>query len=509
MIMIIILPKTPCSPIGYSYNEKEFSFNHTLTNYWASLLIERSSFVMNQWITKSSSRINSFVKRGRKKIKIQYDKSFIQRHLVSIQEAIAVTGRKRAYLALELDDNIAENNTNHSVTVILSAIGIFGVWAAITPLSNVVRANGLVSPSENTILLSHQDGGMIKNILVKNGQEVLKGQTLMALDTSILETELLSMRQQLSNLNLQQAQLSGFINQEPRLDSSNSAVESSVGISQDKLLQSKILNFRSRIETLKGKIREKRVEVNSLAEQEKLYKERLAMWEGLTEQGAASRLKYLDVKSNYVLIQGKHREAKELLTQAIYDLNNLKTGELVKSRSLYASSKSEEAVLKENIKRLDLMIERSTVKSPINGTISDIQYTSKDTVVAPGAMLMKIVPQSDDMLGIVNIASDKIAFVKAGSNVKISILPYNSAIYGKLDGTIVSISGDSIYNKGKSAYFFEAEVRFNSQKFSGSNNILPIKAGMPIRAEIKTNDRTVLGYLFSPITKTLQNSFRD
>jgi len=463
---------------------------------------------MMSWI-RPYSRFISSAKKKSAGIKQYFKNSFIHNYKVSTQDAIAVTGRKRTYLALELDSDNANEETKKSVSIVLGSISIFILWASITPVTSVVKANGLVTPTESTILLSHEDGGMIKNILVKSGQLVSKGQVLLELDSSIMKTELLSMNQQLNNLRLQQAQLDSFINQDPILKNSPSNIHSDVKDSQDKLLQSKLLNLQSRIDTLTGKIREKRVEVDSLAEQKDLMKERLAMWEGLTNQGAASRLKYLDVKSNYVLIQGRYKEAKELLDQAIYDLNNLKTGEIVKARSLYATSKSEEAILKESIKRLKIMIDRSIVKSPIKGTISDIQYTSKDSVVAPGAMLMKIVPQGHEMLGIVNIPSNKIGFVKVGSDVNVNILPYDSDIYGKLNGTVESISGDSIFEKSKSNYFFEAAIKFDSHELKKNEKNLPVKPGMPIRADIKTNDRTVLGYLFSPVTKTLFNSFQD
>ena len=462
---------------------------------------------MKNWL-KSFLKFN-LPKKQNVKLKHLFRKSFIVDSNVNTQDAIHITGRKRTYLALELDDNISNDNNRKSVTVVLGIISGFIVWAAITPVSNIVRASGLVTPSDSTILLSHEDGGTIKDILVKNGQTVLSGQVLLELDSSIMKTELLSISQQLNNLELQQSQLNAFINQDSNLTIANPDSNSEVRNSQNKLLQSKLVNLESRIDTLKGKIREKRVEVDSLAKQEELMRQRLKMWEGLTNQGAASRLKYLDTKSNFILIQGRHKEAQALLSQAIYDLNNLKTGEIVKARSLYASSKSEEAVLKESIKRLEIMIKRSTIRSPINGTISDIQYTSEDTVVAPGSLLMKIVPNDDKMLGIVNIPSEKIGFIQVGSDANISILPYDSGIYGKLGGTVESISGDSIFNKAKSKYYFEAAIKFTSQGLKKRSEFLPVKPGMPIRADIKTNNRTVLSYLLSPITKTLQNSFQD
>jgi len=463
---------------------------------------------MKTWI-KSFPKLINLSQKQTVRLTHLFSKSFIKDSNISTQDAIQIAGRKRTYLALELDENISNDSNNKSVTIVLGIISGFIVWAAITPVSNIVRASGLVTPSDSTILLSHEDGGMIKDILVKNGQTVSSGQVLLELDSSIMKTELLSMNQQLNNLELQQSQLNAFINQDSKLTVENPDSNSEVRSSQNELLQSKLVNLESRVDTLKGKIREKRVEVDSLARQEELMRQRLEMWEGLTNQGAASRLKYLDTKSNFILIQGRHKEAQELLSQAIYDLNNLKTGEIVKARSLYASSKSEEAVLKESIKRLEIMIRRSTIKSPINGTISDIQYTSEDTVVAPGSFLMKIVPKDDKMLGIVNIPSEKIGFIKVGSDANITILPYDSGIYGKVGGKVESISGDSVFNKAKSSYYFEAAINFTSQELKKRSKLLPIKPGMPIRADIKTNNRTVLSYLLSPITKTLQNSFQD
>ena len=463
---------------------------------------------MKTWI-KSFPKLINLSQKQTVRLTHLFSKSFIKDSNISTQDAIQIAGRKRTYLALELDENISNDSNNKSVTIVLGIISGFIVWAAITPVSNIVRASGLVTPSDSTILLSHEDGGIIKDILVKNGQTVSSGQVLLELDSSIMKTELLSMNQQLNNLELQQSQLNAFINQDSKLTVENPDSNSEVRSSQNELLQSKLVNLESRVDTLKGKIREKRVEVDSLARQEELMRQRLEMWEGLTNQGAASRLKYLDTKSNFILIQGRRKEAQELLSQAIYDLNNLKTGEIVKARSLYASSKSEEAVLKESIKRLEIMIKRSTIRSPINGTISDIQYTSEDTVVAPGSFLMKIVPKDDKMLGIVNIPSEKIGFIKVGSDANITILPYDSGIHGKVGGKVESISGDSVFNKAKSSYYFEAAINFTSQGLKKRSKLLPIKPGMPIRADIKTNNRTVLSYLLSPITKTLQNSFQD
>ena len=166
---------------------------------------------MKTWI-KSFPKLINLSQKQTVRLTHLFSKSFIKDSNISTQDAIQIAGRKRTYLALELDENISNDSNNKSVTIVLGIISGFIVWAAITPVSNIVRASGLVTPSDSTILLSHEDGGIIKDILVKNGQTVSSGQVLLELDSSIMKTELLSMNQQLNNLELQQSQLNAFIN---------------------------------------------------------------------------------------------------------------------------------------------------------------------------------------------------------------------------------------------------------------------------------------------------------
>ena len=150
------------------------------------------------------------------------------------------------------------------------------------------------------------------------------------------------------------------------------------------------------------------------------------------------------------------------------------------------------------------------VKAPLPGRINRVLVTTVGGVVAPGAPLVELVPSEESLLIEVAILPQDIAFVRMNQDAKVNITAYDSSIYGSLEGTVVAISPDAVLNEqtGQSFYTVEVRTRSNALK-SRDGRPLPIGSGMVADVSLLGDKRSILSYLFSPITRLGERAFRE
>jgi adhesin transport system membrane fusion protein len=152
--------------------------------------------------------------------------------------------------------------------------------------------------------------------------------------------------------------------------------------------------------------------------------------------------------------------------------------------------------------------ERTTIKSPVNGYIKDLKVYTVGGVVQPGQEFIEIVPKDDQLLVEAKINPKDIAFLYPDQPAVVKITAYDFAIYGGLNGKVVSISPDAVTNEeGESFYLVQIRTEENALRRKGE--VLPIIPGMIASVDILTGEKTVMEYLLKPFIKTLQNSLNE
>ena len=434
-------------------------------------------------------------------------------------DAIALVGRNRLSQALELEEKPDNRYLRLSLYALGAAALIFFPWAALTPITQVVHASGEVITEGEVTVVQHLEGGIVSRVDVQDGQAVREGEMMLELRPTLVESEYRAVEQQLRNLLLQQKQLQAAIRGErtAQLDTSK------VSAAQRELLNSRLTNKNDKIDASLAQIRTKQAEIRGLNDQIAkfqreigLYRTQRDMWSKLVSTGAASKLSLVNAEQQLAASQtklaelrGTRAEALQLLAQAQANLRDLQSGIRLEENSQIAALVNEEAVVSENIKKLRNQLDRTKITAPIDGVVSDLRYKAPGAVIAPGAVVMQLVPTKSENLVEARIRSADIGFVKPGQGVEVKLQPYDSSIYGSVPGKVLSIAPSTVQDPDDRQYYYKARIQLERQFVDGQNKKFPIQVGMPLVADIQGPKRSVLRYIFQPFTRTFDSALRE
>lgn len=358
----------------------------------------------------------------------------------------------------KLADQNGLRQSNHwvrSVTWALIGATGFGIgWLSLAKTSEVVMAPGKLVPVGPAPEVQLPVGGIVKEVLVKDGQLVQKGQVLLRLDT---EASGQKNRSLFNAFSLKQRQL---------------------GLKREELVE-----FKRLIE----------LQIQGLRDNLRLEKRILESYDKLAKQGAAAELQYLSQRSKVqeiesrikqTLVDGERQESQlqqqiRQLQAEISDLNSQKTESTVTLRY-------------------------QELRAPATGVVFDLKAKGPGYTAQASAPVLKLVPQGK-LEATVDVDSSKIGFVKAGMPVELSIDSYPASDFGTLQGTVGLVSSDALppdRSKGQATYLFPTKVVLSSQRLPLKNGLsLPLQAGMSVNANIRLRQVTYL--------QLLLGSFRD
>ena len=336
--------------------------------------------------------------------------------------------------------------------VVTSGLGIS--WLVFAYTDEVVIVNGKLEPIGDVKKLQIPIGGVVKEILVKSGDKVTKGQVLIVLDKKISQQNVQSIQSQ-------------FLQKNNQLNLKKQEKETLTEI------------YNERITLLKERL---------ILEQKKV-----GQFKDLFDEGAISEVQYFDqiIKKNE--IKGKIIEnEKGLLRQLLILEQQIKIID------------SDISKLKAVMTEASVLLDYKTLRAPVDGVIFDLKPNSVGFVAQTSEPIMKIVP-FNKLEADIKIPSNKIGFVQIGMPVEISIDSYPASDFGSLKGKIESIGSDVLDENTMSdqkRFFFPGRIKLKSQEFLLSNgNVLPLQVGMSLTANIKLRR---VSYL-----KLLLGTFRD
>ena len=425
-------------------------------------------------------------------------------------DAITLVGRNRLSQALELEESPDNRYLRLSLYVLGAAALIFFPWAALTPITQIVHASGEVLPEGDVSVIQHLEGGIVSRVNVIDGEQVRKGEVLLELRPSLVESEYRATRQQLRNLLLQQQQLKAAIRGQRALASVPGVGKGNkVSQTQLNLLNSRLDNRTDQLAAARATVAQKRAEVLGLNQQISLYQQQRKMWASLVGSGAASRLNLLNVDTKLAELKGARNEALKALAQARANFRGVNSGLRFEQNSQLAQLVNEEAVVAENIQKVRNQLERTKILAPVSGVVSDLRFRAPGAVIGPGAVVLSVVPDNTRKVAEVRVPAADIGFVKLGQPVDIKLQPFDSTIYGSVPGKVTSIAANTVQDPDDRKYYYKARVGLERQFVDISRRKYPIQVGMPLVADIKRPERSLLRYIFQPFTNTMNSAFTE
>ena len=385
--------------------------------------------------------------------------------------------------------------------LIWSFVGVttFGlVWSLVAEIDDTVQVQGKLEPKGTTIEVKVPLGGVIKRILVNEGDTVNNEELLLELDTTAVKSKLKALK--LIKSQIEADILLSKIQLGDDVDTNNLTNNQKIKL---KSLQNE---YESRISATKNAVEQATYRRNSDKEKVKTIEEVLKIKESvlknleyLTEIGGLSKIKYLKEKQEILEMRGRLEDSKNQLktSTSILKESRNKLSNTIAATKIDSSTKIEEnekqlAQVKNQINEQELTLSYQEIKSPINGIVFDLQPAAPGYVVNTNIPILKIVP-IDDLVARVFVSNRDIAFLKKEQPVKVRIdaYPYNE--FGDISGKIKSIGSDVLEpDENYNFYRFPVTIKLDEPYLLHKKKELPLKTGMSLSANIVLRQRPVL-----------------
>ena len=404
-----------------------------------------------------------------------------------------------------------------------TALFAFVLWASLAKIDEVARGQGQVIASQRTQVISNLEGGIIQEIMVREGQTVQKDQALMRLSNEMAESvfrdagnKILENKATIIRL---EAELQGHA---PSFPADLVAKAPQIVEGQKTLYASRQNQRQAELSMLEFQHQQRQHEVKDLMAKKHELESALVVQQrqveiakGLLDQKNYAEMTYLDLQQKLISLQGSidsvavaipkaqaaahEAEQKNAVRRA--ELDSLAAEELAKRNSELAS-------LQQTLAAGSDRVVRKEVRAPVRGIVKQIMNNTVGGVIKPGETIMEIVPLDDSLIIEARIKPSDIAFIRPQQKATVKITAYDSSIYGSLSGQVERISADTIEDKrGETFYLVQVRTTENSIVYHGKS--LPIIPGMIASIDILTGQKTVMDYILKPILKASQNALHE
>ena len=405
----------------------------------------------------------------------------------------------------------------------LALVAVFIAWASVFEVDEITRGSGQVIPSQEMQIIQSLEGGILKELNVKEGDHVEEGQVLLKLSDLAFASEARGGAAKLFALQLRQgrlqAEVSGneFLPSESMMGENKTLVENEVQLykSRAEELQNTVSIFEDRRAKAVASRDENRAFISKERKNLSLLNEELNAAEKMVASRAMSKMELIRLKRRVNEVRGSINEAREKAKGLDAEVDALGL-EAEQKRDMFRTQalgelgeiKTQIVGLEESLKSIGDVVDRSALKAPVAGIINSVSIKTIGGVVEPAKPLIEIVPLGDDLKINARISPNDVAFISLEQAVKVRISAYDSQRYGLLDGKVSRI-GASTVSDGEGNVFFEVEVITDKNYLGSETKKLPITPGMLADIDIITGRKTILSYLLRPVLRLKDQAFRE
>ncbi len=411
--------------------------------------------------------------------------------------------------------------------VVLGAVIV--LWTLLAPLSGAIMAQGIVKVDKEHKLVQHLEGGIVKDILVTDGQYVQQGQALLTIADTKVDASVGSLRNELDSEWVRKARLQAERDDEIRMEIPKELkariklgeLGEVVRIEQH-LFSMRRVNLQQKVKLLRSQVEEVSNEIAGLSEQIQsgqhgleLMQQELQINEQMLGKSFVSKTRILELqrqvtdyqtrRESYATEQAKARQKKlELELQ------------IVRLREDYmqqAATELEDVIRKVNDLKNRLhpsmdAQERQVVRAPVSGKIVNLKIHTAGGVIGAGATLMEIVPDNQDLIIEAQIAVEDIDELHLNMPAEIRLSAYHQRTSKMLLGNVIYISADRLSNETSPKPYYAVMIKAEPLAPQAVENA-QLVVGMPAEVFIKTTKRTVVEYMFAPIVQSLRRGMRE
>ena len=397
------------------------------------------------------------------------------------------------------------------------AFAFFIIWASLAQVDEVTAGQGKVIPSSKLQVITAADPATVSEILVRSGQRVRRGQLLARLDNpesasqvGQLEAETQALQSRVSRLT---AEGTG---RAVACTGTDCEGEQALRVARESAVRSKVASLQASAEQARREAAEAAATIQSLQGSLALAQKQVAMLEPLAAKHIVPETDLMDKRREVIDLQGRIAAAREQQGRAMAAVREAQAqasqaGFEFRQSALDERSQvaSKIAVNEQSLRGAQGKLGRTEIRSPVEGIVNDVQVTTIGGYVQPGQKIMEVVPLGEKLLVETRVKPSDIAFIKVGDRALVKVTAYDFSTYGGLDGRVVQVSADSIYDENEKQAYFTVIVETNRAYLTASGRRLPITPGMMTDTQIITGRKSILTYLLKPVLQARSEALRE
>lgn len=425
-----------------------------------------------------------------------------------------------------LSSAILEQSPRHISKILkiwLFTIFALIVWASFASIDEITRGDGKVIPYGQNQVIQNLEGGIVESILVDEGQSVEAGQVILKISNATSTSSSRTNEMKYQELTAKRLRLYAEANNLPfkAIATDDQELQKQIELARKLYNSNKIEteakdnSFVQQIEQRKQEYKEAQARIRSLQKSLEFVTEEIKMTEPMVKEGIKSKVDFLKLKREANGIENDIEASSLSLPRLSSAIEEYRQKRVEATQLFINKSKEELNKVSAEIARLKTQqiefsdkVERTMVKSPVDGIVQKLFVHTVGGVVKPGADLLEIVPTNKKLFLEIKIKPSDIAFIHPGAEAKVKISAYDYAIHGGLVGKVVNISPDTITDKKENTFYLIHIV--TEKNYLGTKehplNIIP---GMTANVDIVTGKKTVMQYILKPILKSKQYVFSE
>jgi HlyD family type I secretion membrane fusion protein len=415
------------------------------------------------------------------------------------------------------------------VIAIVVLVGGFGTWAMESEIKGAIIAHGRIEVDQNRQVVQHLDGGVVSEILVKEGDTVTEGQVMIRLDAESLQSELAVIEGQLFEVLARRARFEAERDDATELTFDPLLVETTNPIAPG-LMEGQRRLFQARIESEEQEVSQlakQREQIGNQIEgiiaqqaaietQSELINEELVNQQSLLDRGLAEASNVLALERQQASLLGQSGEltaskagTEGRQTEIDIQILRIATARREDANTRLRDLQFNEIELGEKRRALITRLERLDLRAPVSGIVYGMAVFTPRSVIRPAEPVLYLVPQDRPLVIATQVQPSNIDSVFVGQDVSLRFSAFDQRETPELFGTVVQVSADAFTDQGSQVSYYRAEIQLNEGEMARLDPNLHLIPGMPVEAFISTTSRSPMAYLLKPLADYFVKAFRE
>ena len=405
-----------------------------------------------------------------------------------------------------------------------------GTWSAFAPLESAAIAPGVVEAESSRKTIQHLEGGIIKDILVADGDIVRAGQILVRLDATKDRAELQSLRGQFWETTAREARLEAeqqgydqisFPSELETAQEQNSSI-AAILVGQQSISKTRRMVFESQAAVIREKMLQVEKEIEGLKAQEfaaakraEIARDEVSTVTILVNKGYERRPRLLSLEREVADIDGRRGDitsqisrAGQVISESQETLLKLESDRQNEIAQSLRDTQNQIFQLRQRMHAAEDQLSRTEVKAPEDGVVTDLRIHTPGGVIGAGAALMDLVPRHDRLIVTARVRPEDIDVVHPGLTADVHLTAYNERRVPRLKGAITHVSADRLLDKRTDQPYYTAKIRLQEKQVAELDGV-QIIPGMTTQVFIKTGRSTVALYALRPLLDSFGSAFRE